>query len=61
MGDKTLNETSEYNRLLLEYIELHELNKCVHFISHQKNMTDFYSAIDVMSWLQRLKHLNSYS
>lgn len=48
MGDKTLNETSEYNRLLLQYIELHELSKCVHFISHQKNMTDFYSAIDVM-------------
>ena len=48
MGDKTLNEKSQYNRLLLEYIKLHKLKKCVHFISHQKNMTDFYSAIDIM-------------
>ena len=48
MGNETLNETSEYNRLLNEYIELHDLKTCVHFISNQKNMTHFYSAIDIM-------------
>tara|TARA_B100001758_G_scaffold247242_1_gene264429 strand:- start:170 stop:1273 length:1104 start_codon:yes stop_codon:yes gene_type:complete len=48
MGNETLNETSEYNQLLHEYIKLHDLKKCVHFISHQKNMTHFYSAIDIM-------------